>query len=239
MEPVLLRSKATEVIDTSVAFFIADRDAEKVGFCYLERGGNTMKKVSLFILAISVIYANATFAVVDRGILVTGGGSICMEGETHFLMPDPCFEPTYGILRIDGYVDPSYINQSVEVEGELYYGLLCIMIDVETITLLGDPNQDTDEDGENDVCDNCPNDYNPNQQDTNPPQGNGIGDACDCEGDFNCDGNVDAEDVMTFLTDFGRSQYFYPCSDPEPEPCKGDFIFMKVIVCKKLHFLFE
>jgi hypothetical protein len=29
---------------------------------------------------------------------------------------------------------------------------------------------------------------------------------------------------MTFLTDFGRSQYFYPCSDPEPEPCKGDFI---------------
>jgi hypothetical protein len=79
-----------------------------------------------------------------------------MEGETHFLLSDSCFTPTYGILRIDGYVDPLYLNQYVEVEGEQYDGLLCIMIDVETITLLGDPNQDTDEDGENDACDNCP-----------------------------------------------------------------------------------
>ena len=180
-----------------------------------------MKKVSLFILAISVIYANATFAVVDRGILVTGGGSICMEGETHFLIPDSCFTPSYGYLIIDSYVDPSYLNQYVEVEGELYYGVLCIMIDVETITLLGDPNQDTDEDGINDVCDNCPNKYNPNQEDSYPPQGNGIGDACDCEGNFDCDEDCDGTDANTFKNDFGRSTFTNPCTNESH--CQGDF----------------
>jgi hypothetical protein len=180
-----------------------------------------MKKVILVILAISVLFANSTFAAVDRGILLTGGGSICQEGETHFLIPDSCFTPSYGYLIIDSYVDPSYLNQYVEVEGELYYGVLCIMINVETITLLGDPNQDTDEDGLNDVCDNCPTHYNPNQQDTYPPQGNGIGDACDCEGNFNCDCGVDALDVSLFLVDMGRNQYFNPCSNDNP--CNGDF----------------
>jgi len=33
--------------------------------------------------------------------------------------------------------------------------------------------------------DNCPADYNPGQEDTFPPNGNEIGDACDCEADFN------------------------------------------------------
>ena len=60
-----------------------------------------------------------------------------------------------------------------------------------------------------------------NQEDTYPPDGNGIGDACDCEGDFNCDGNVDAVDVDAFLADFGRSQFFNPCSNALP--CNGDF----------------
>ena len=50
-------------------------------------GGETMKKVALLILAISALYANATYAVVDRGLLVTGGASTCMEG-TAFLLPD-------------------------------------------------------------------------------------------------------------------------------------------------------
>jgi len=57
--------------------------------------------------------------------------------------------------------------------------------------------------------------------DTYPPQGNGIGDVCDCEGDFNCDGNVDARDVTSFLDDFGRNQFNNPCN--EAPPCKGDF----------------
>ena len=50
--------------------------------------------------------------------------------------------------------------------------------------------------------------------------GNVIGDACDCESDFNCDGNVDATDVTSFLTDFGRNQFNNPCS--AVSPCNGD-----------------
>ena len=60
-----------------------------------------------------------------------------------------------------------------------------------------------------------------NQEDTYPPQGNSIGDACDCEGNFDCDGNVDAEDVTTFLIDFGRNAYSNPCGSGNP--CNGDF----------------
>jgi plastocyanin len=60
-----------------------------------------------------------------------------------------------------------------------------------------------------------------NQEDTFPPEGNDIGDACDCEGDFNCDGNVDAIDVTSFLADFGRSTFFNPCTSADP--CNGDF----------------
>jgi hypothetical protein len=60
------------------------------------------------------------------------------------------------------------------------------------------------------------------QADTYPPGGNGIGDACDCEGNFNCDTNVDATDVAAFLTDFGRSIFFNPCTNAVP--CDGDFL---------------
>jgi hypothetical protein len=79
---------------------------------------------------------------------------------------------------------------------------------------------DADDDGLPDDQDNCPNTPNPGQEDTYPPQGNGIGDACDCESDFNCDGNVDAGDVTDFLTDFGRSTFFNPCTNANP--CNGD-----------------
>ena len=44
--------------------------------------------------------------------------------------------------------------------------------------------------------DNCPEIYNPDQEDTYPPRGNGIGDACECEGDFDCDGDVDGWDAF-------------------------------------------
>jgi len=88
---------------------------------------------------------------------------------------------------------------------------------------------DTDKDGYGNpefiinTCadDNCPYTLNPNQQDTYPPQGNGIGDACDCESDFSCDGDVDANDVSTFLQHFGRSEYNRPCTNEDQ--CKGDF----------------
>jgi len=68
--------------------------------------------------------------------------------------------------------------------------------------------------------DNCPDTYNPDQEDTYPPWGNGIGDVCDCEGNFDCDFDVDGADVEAFLVDFGRSQYNDPCTNNDP--CNGD-----------------
>jgi hypothetical protein len=85
---------------------------------------------------------------------------------------------------------------------------------------------DSDNDIDNDtICgdvDNCPEFSNPDQEDSYPPQGNGIGDACDCEGDFNCDGSVDAADLGPFLVDLGkRTVSRNPCTDENP--CNGDF----------------
>ena len=60
-----------------------------------------------------------------------------------------------------------------------------------------------------------------NQEDTYPPQGNGIGDACECESDFDCDGDVDGTDATTFKLYFGRNPFYYPCD--EVNPCRGDF----------------
>ena len=77
-----------------------------------------------------------------------------------------------------------------------------------------------DGDGISDDVDNCPNHYNPNQEDTYPPQGNGIGDACDCECDFDCSRTVDAEDVTNFLNDFARNEFNDPCTNDSP--CNGD-----------------
>ena len=79
---------------------------------------------------------------------------------------------------------------------------------------------DVDGDGITIQVDNCPEDYNPGQTDTYPPQGNGIGDVCDCESDFLCNGSVDATDVTSFLTDFGRNQFNDPCANENP--CSGD-----------------
>ena len=61
------------------------------------------------------------------------------------------------------------------------------------------------------------------QDDHYPPGGNGIGDACDCEADFTCDGDVDADDVTAFLADFGREPSFRACGSPTWGSCDGDF----------------
>jgi hypothetical protein len=61
-----------------------------------------------------------------------------------------------------------------------------------------------------------------NQEDSYPPSGNSIGDACDCEGNFNCDLDVDGEELTAFLADFGRGQYDRPCINGDA--CSGDFI---------------
>jgi len=72
-----------------------------------------------------------------------------------------------------------------------------------------------------DYFDNCPDIYNPDQEDTYPPGGNDRGDHCDCEGDFSCDGDVDGLDSMIFKADFGRSEFINPCTGFDP--CNGDF----------------
>ena len=76
------------------------------------------------------------------------------------------------------------------------------------------------DDGVPSGADNCPDAYNSDQEDTYPPQGNGIGDACDCEGNFDCDGDVDTDDIRVFLLDFGRNPYNDPCTN---DWCNGDF----------------
>jgi hypothetical protein len=90
--------------------------------------------------------------------------------------------------------------------------------DEETDTCVDDT--DSDGDGIPDIQDNCPDTSNAGQEDTFPPDGNGIGDACDCECDFDCSGGVDAADVDAFLTDFGRSAFNNPCTNEAP--CNGD-----------------
>ncbi len=59
------------------------------------------------------------------------------------------------------------------------------------------------------------------QEDSYPPQTNGLGDACDCEGNFDCDGDCDGTDAALFKSDFGRSSFNSPCTSNEH--CNGDF----------------
>jgi hypothetical protein len=40
-----------------------------------------------------------------------------------------------------------------------------------------------------------------------------------CTADFDCNGNVDADDVTVFLTQFGRSPFNNPCPDCYDSPC--------------------
>ena len=92
--------------------------------------------------------------------------------------------------------------------------------DLDDLGDICDPDDDNDE--ILDEEENCPNTPNPNQLDTYPPQGNGIGDACECESDFDCSGSVDSLDVEHFLWDFGRSEYNDPCTNERW--CYGDFL---------------
>jgi hypothetical protein len=82
---------------------------------------------------------------------------------------------------------------------------------------------DADADCMGDVCDPEPEAYDSSVPDVYPPQGNGIGDACDCEGNFNCavDPDVDGSDAALFKADFGRSVIIEPCTNEAP--CNGDF----------------
>jgi hypothetical protein len=80
---------------------------------------------------------------------------------------------------------------------------------------------DVDSDGIINYEDNCPSVSNHFQEDTYPPQGNDIGDACDCEGNFDGDRDQDSTDAGTFKSYYGRSSMKNPCTNASP--CNGDF----------------
>ena len=73
------------------------------------------------------------------------------------------------------------------------------------------------------ACDPEPEAYDPSAPDSYPPQGNDIGDACDCEGNFNCaaDQDVDGSDASIFKADFGRNSMSERCD--AGDPCNGNF----------------
>ena len=94
---------------------------------------------------------------------------------------------------------------------------------IDNCPLVANPEQtDSDNDTLGDACDNCPLIANPGQEDSYPPLGNGCGDNCECEGNFDGDLDVDGTDASTFKADFGRSKVLDPCS--AEDPCNGDFI---------------
>jgi hypothetical protein len=90
---------------------------------------------------------------------------------------------------------------------------------VESICPLSD--EDSDEDGIPDSLDNCPQAPNAGQEDSSPPGGNNCGDACECEGNFDGDEDVDGTDATEFKTDFGRTIFTNECE--AIDPCSGDF----------------
>lgn len=74
---------------------------------------------------------------------------------------------------------------------------LCVFAGDAVSTGLCDPD-DLDADGDlwGDVCDNCPEDYNPGQEDED---NDGIGNVCDANGDVNQDGLVDVIDIVMLV----------------------------------------
>ena len=91
-------------------------------------------------------------------------------------------------------------------------------MEVELVLLEG---SDADGDSIGDSSDNCLDIANSCQEDNYPPGGNGRGDACDCEGNFDCDQDCDGSDAATFKLDFGRNPFFGKCT--AGNPCNGDF----------------
>jgi FG-GAP repeat/FG-GAP-like repeat len=93
-----------------------------------------------------------------------------------------------GDINKDGYADILAGSILSNISGGLGAGNVYIYY-------LGD----SDGDGLDNYCDNCPNSFNPDQLDTNL---NGIGDVCDCcsiPGDYNNDGKFNVTDLLAAI----------------------------------------
>ena len=127
------------------------------------------------------------------------------------------FNPANGGVTIDadGVFEGWAWGENV---GWIHFQNLSIPYKVQTAFGVDD---DSDEDGIDDYQDNCLCTSNIDQEDSYPPDGNGCGDACECEGNFDGDDDQDGSDAVTFKDDFGRGRYQNPCTGSNP--CNGDF----------------
>jgi hypothetical protein len=165
-------------------------------------------------------------------------------GDYHLQEDSPCIdtgdpdfdyfnepEPHGCRVNMGAYGNTIEATPSFDIDGDGYYGYCDNCPHVVNFS-----QEDTDSSGIGDACndaidldgddwedsyDNCPNTPSSSQEDSFPPQGNDIGDVCECEGDFDCDGDQDGTDATIFKLYFGRNPLYYPCT--EIDPCRGDF----------------
>ncbi len=168
-----------------------------------------------------------TAKIVNNGVIPSGNSSVCwrLGSESGELL---------GCKEIQAVMAGGSREQTLVWDhsafGQEKAATVYVSVDSNNVVLESDESNNTvlqsfvsagDNDGILDNEDNCPNHYNPNQVDTYPPGGNGIGNACDCEGNFTCDADVDGSDASTFKADFGRSTILHPCI--AGDTCNGDF----------------
>jgi hypothetical protein len=112
--------------------------------------------------------------------------------------PPPAVVPsgTGGDVPVIGTIEGWVTNASYAPGCDwFWYDIVYCGADVD-----GDPNSPGD--GIGDGCDNCPDSYNPSQEDCD---GDGIGDVCDCPGDVDCDLDVDLSDLAQLLANYNMT----------------------------------